>query len=182
VRAHDRRAHFDEALPRRELARERSRVPKDHDATTISHPSQPDLLAAATTAPPAHKDPKTSASLPPSIASLPSRGEDGRASHSSGRGADEYLGMIRRRISKKKMFPAEALTEGMRGTSLVGFRLHRNGTVSGVRIVRGSRSPILDSEAQMTVRRAAPFPPIPDRFSGNSMDLQVPISFEIENR
>lgn len=173
---------FDEALPRRESAREKDRIPTEDDATTIFPQSQPDLPTAAKTPSPAHRDPEKSAALPPSIASLPSRGEDGKSLHSSGGGADEYLGMIRRRISEKKEFPAEALNEGMRGIALVGFRLHRGGTVDGVRIVRSSRSPILDSEAQMTVRRAAPFPPIPGRFSGDSMDIQVPISFEIERR
>lgn len=130
----------------------------------------------------ARKEAERSAAPPAVLASLPSTGNDGRASHAGGGGRDEYLATVRRRIAKQKRFPAEALNEGTRGTTLVAFRILPDGTVSRVRVVRSSFSPILDSEAGMTVRRAAPFPPVPARLGPAPLELQVPISFEIERR
>ena len=116
------------------------------------------------------------------LASLPPAGEDGRSALPGGGGSDEYLSMIRRRIAERKRFPAEALNEGRRGTALVAFRILPDGAVSGVRVVRSTSSPILDAEAGMTVRRAAPFPPAPARLDRAPLELRVPISFEIERR
>lgn len=178
--APDRDAGANRASPSRDSAPEEDRGVETDDATSLSCPPglRPDIPAAVNDISPAHRDREAGASLPPMAASPPSRGEDGRTSQATG-GEDEYFDTIRRRISEMKQFPAEALNEGSRGTSLVGFRLYRDGTVSDVRLARSSRSPILDTEAQGTVRRAAPFFPIPDRFDRETMDLQVPISFEI---
>lgn len=181
IPAPERAATLDGTTTRRDRAAEKNRAAEADDAATTASLAQPDSPAAGTDIPPPHRDREAETSLPPLAASLPARGEDGRTARTAG-GADEYFDVIRRRISEKKEFPSEALNQGSRGTSLVAFRLYRDGTISGVRLVRSSRSPILDDEAQGTVRRAAPFPPIPDRFEPDAMDLQVPISFEIEKQ
>lgn len=142
------------------------------EAPSFPRDSRPEVIPASDAAQPARPEREARES------SLPSRGEDGRTAQNAG-GADEYLSLVRRRISELKSFPAEALSEGSRGTAVVGFRLGRDGTVSGVRIVQSSHSPLLDAQARATVLRAAPFPPLPDRFSSDALDLRVPISFEI---
>lgn len=142
------------------------------EAPAFPRDSRPDVIPASDAARPARPEREAW------DASFPSRGEDGRAAQNAG-GADEYLSLVRRRISELKSFPAEALSEGSRGTAVVGFRLGRDGAVSGVRIVRSSHSPLLDAQARATVLRAAPFPPLPDRFDSDALDLRVPISFEI---
>lgn len=99
-----------------------------------------------------------------------------------GGGRDDYLAAVRRKIATRKRFPSEALNEGQRGTAVVAFRILTDGDVSGVRVVQSSLSPILDAEAGMTVRRAAPFPPPPPRLGPSPLEIRVPISFEIERR
>lgn len=121
-------------------------------------------------------------SRPRAIASLPSAGDSGRAAATSGWGKEEYWGAIRRRIAEAKRYPTEALNEGSAGTAIVGFALHRNGSVTDVRIMRSSLSGILDTEAARTIRRAAPFPPVPAKIKGEPLDVRVPISFEIVKR
>ncbi|MCX6340229.1 MAG: energy transducer TonB [Candidatus Aureabacteria bacterium] len=116
------------------------------------------------------------------IASLPSRGDSGRATTTSGWGKEDYLGMVRRKIAEAKRYPIEALNEGMHGTALVAFSLHRNGAVTNIRVMKSSLSGILDTEAQRTIHRAAPFPPVPDKIKGEPLDIRVPISFEIVKR
>lgn len=164
----------------RESAREEDR---DRERKMRAEAIAPDArIAAAADPSPGRKEEARNASPPAVLASLPSAGNDGRASQAGGGGRDEYLSLIRRRIAKQKRFPAEALNEGRRGTALVAFTLLADGSVAGVRVVRSSSSPILDAEAGMTVHRAAPFPPPPSRFGPSPLDLRVPISFEIERR
>ncbi len=162
-----------EKPPRRaEEPEERRAAEASAEAPSLPRDSRPDVITVSEDPRPARPEREARE------AARPARGEDGRAAQNAG-GADEYLSLVRRRISELKSFPAEALNEGSRGTAVVGFRLGRDGTVSGVRIVQSSHSPLLDAQARATVDRAAPFPPIPDRFSGDALELRVPISFEI---
>ncbi|HOE26176.1 MAG: energy transducer TonB [Candidatus Aureabacteria bacterium] len=144
-------------------------------------------LRAAAIAPdaasaPSREEAEGGAAPPAFLASLPSRGNDGRAAMTGGGGRDDYLAAVRRKIATRKRFPSEALNEGQRGTAVVAFRILTDGDVSGVRVVQSSLSPILDAEAGMTVRRAAPFPPPPPRLGPSPLEIRVPISFEIERR
>jgi protein TonB len=74
------------------------------------------------------------------------------------------------------------LNEGHQGAVTVGFALHRTGDVSDIRIVKSSLSHLLDAEARGTIRRAAPFPAVPDTIKGEPIAIQVPISFELTRR
>jgi len=116
------------------------------------------------------------------IASLPSAGDSGRTTTTSGWGKEDYLSMVRSKIAQAKRYPIEALNEGNHGTVLVAFSLHRNGSITNIRIMESSLSGILDTEAQRTILRAAPFPPVPDEITGEPLDIRVPISFEIVKR
>ena len=51
------------------------------------------------------------------------------------------------------------------------------GGVGGVRIVRSSGSPVLDKAALETVRRAAPFPAIPESAGRSNWPFTVPLAF-----
>ena len=123
--------------------------------------------------------PTSKASAP---ASLPSRGDSGRTATTSGWGKEDYFNVIRRKIAEAKRYPTEAANEGSQGTAVVGFDLHRDGTVSNVRVLKSSLSGILDLEAQKTIQRAAPFPEVPARLRGEPLSMRIPLSFEIVKR
>ena len=57
----------------------------------------------------------------------------------------------------------------------VGFVVNASGGVGGVRIVQSSGSPDLDRAALDTVRRAAPFPPIPGDAGRSSWRFTLPL-------
>ncbi|MEO3385648.1 TonB family protein [Mesorhizobium sp. CAU 1741] len=64
-----------------------------------------------------------------------------------------------------------------RGQVVVSFTVSSSGGVNSVRIARGSGSPNLDQAAVDTVRRAAPFPPIPPAAGRSSWTFNLPIAF-----
>lgn len=64
-----------------------------------------------------------------------------------------------------------------RGQVVVSFTVGSSGGVNSVRIARGSGSSALDQAALDTVRRAAPFPPIPAAAGRSSWSFNLPIAF-----
>ncbi|MDD5557036.1 MAG: energy transducer TonB [bacterium] len=126
-------------------------------------------------------EPKREAAGEAARASIPSAGASGRSERDSA-GERGYLALVRERIERAKRYPAEARLEGAEGSAVVRFRLARDGNVTGVRLVRSSFSKVLDWEAEATVRRAAPFPRIPDETGREFWEIRIPISFEMAAR
>lgn len=150
----------------------------DHAAgpETAAVPSVPEPSALSAPAPvPAPDIPFTRDAAPGIVEwTPPVKGKDA-ASDS----ADPYLAALRRRIEEKKSYPAAARRRRIEGRSVVEFMIGADGTASGMRIIRSSRSPLLDQAALEAVERASPFErPPADRFEP-PLKLQVPISFEI---
>jgi protein TonB len=84
-----------------------------------------------------------------------------------------YPGQVARKLRRALRSPRSR----DRGEVLVSFTVSRSGSVSGVRVARGSGSPVLDRAALETVQRAAPFPPIPAAAGRSSWDFQLPLAF-----
>lgn len=64
------------------------------------------------------------------------------------------------------------------GVARVGFSVARNGGLGGLRLTVSSGSAALDAAALAAVRRAAPFPAVPDDVDA-PVSLEVPIRFQI---
>lgn len=107
-------------------------------------------------------------------ASTASRGA-ARVDQAGNAAASNYPGKILARLRRALRYPREARRERLRGEVRVAFTVSRNGAVGAIRVVRSSGSPILDQAAVETVRRAAPFPAIPDGRS--SWPFTVPLAF-----
>jgi len=56
--------------------------------------------------------------------------------------------------------------------SSVTFTLHRDGSVTGIRITRKSGISALDISAQRAIMDAAPFPPLPPQFPKNDAEIE----------
>ncbi len=89
---------------------------------------------------------------------------------------DSLEARIREAIRQAFRFPQAARDMGSHGTAIVGF-LYRDRTVSSVRILRSSRSTVLDREAMDIVQRADL--PAPGKMTGQTLDLEVPIVFDL---
>lgn len=90
---------------------------------------------------------------------------------------DSYPGRVARALRRARHYPREARRAGVQGEARVRFVVQGNGAATGIRIARSSGSPALDAAAIETVRRAAPFPPIPKQAGRSSWTFTVPVNF-----
>lgn len=88
-----------------------------------------------------------------------------------------YPGKVARALRRALRYPSAAKRRRITGDVHVSFVVSQSGGLSGVSIVRSSGSDILDAAALETVRRAAPFPPIPPEAGRSSWPFRLPISF-----
>jgi periplasmic protein TonB len=112
--------------------------------------------------------------------------EDGKASAASKGGrqsavgnaaVSNYPGKIVSKLRRALRYPAEAKRKKLRGEVQVAFTVSAGGGVGGVRVVRGSGSPVLDKAAVDAVHRAAPFPAIPENAGRSNWPFTVPLAF-----
>jgi protein TonB len=61
---------------------------------------------------------------------------------------------------------------GIQGELTIDFVIERSGAVSSIGLVRGSGSKILDDEAIRSIRKAAPFDPIPAQYKIPSLQIR----------
>jgi protein TonB len=61
----------------------------------------------------------------------------------------------------------------------VEFTILQNGEVTNLSVL-SSGYRLLDREAQKIVLKSSPFPPIPDTIGKNSIDLRIPINFNLQ--
>ncbi|HWS15041.1 MAG TPA: energy transducer TonB, partial [Candidatus Methylomirabilis sp.] len=76
-----------------------------------------------------------------------------------------YFASIKRKIENVWNYPYEAATAGIQGELTLDFVIARNGKVDSIDLIRGSGSKILDDEAIRSIRKAAPFDPIPKDYN-----------------
>jgi periplasmic protein TonB len=88
-----------------------------------------------------------------------------------------YRGAVSAHLARQKRYPEEARSRGQQGTATVSFTFDGGGRVTGVSLVRGTGSAILDQEVTAMVRRASPFPAPPD---GRPQSFTAPVSFRIQ--
>lgn len=105
-------------------------------------------------------------------------GKKGKASQALGNAAESnYKGKVRSKVQRHFKYPKSADRAGVKGTVTVSFVVSASGGVSGVRIVKGSGSPVLDEAAMNAVRRAEPLPKIPEGANRSSWPFVLPLQF-----
>lgn len=91
-----------------------------------------------------------------------------------------YLTAVLARLQQAKRFPEQARARGEEGRAIVRLSIQRNGALAQASVTRSSGSALLDQAALETVRRAAPFPPLPPEIAGAALVLNAPMNFTIE--
>lgn len=89
--------------------------------------------------------------------------------------SSRYPGLVQAKLKRALRFPAGAGVAT--GEVQVRFTVDAGGTASGLAVVSSSGSPVLDEAGLDTVRRAAPFPPIPDSAGRSSWTFTMPLRF-----
>lgn len=83
-------------------------------------------------------------------------------------------------LERHKMYPRRARKRRMEGETLLEIRINRQGEVLAYRLMEGSRFALLDEAAQHMVRRANPFPAMPDDYPGDSLEFRIPVEFRLK--
>jgi TonB family protein len=84
-----------------------------------------------------------------------------------------YLNLLRTKISDAWDPPASRLLSGRPNQVIIRFVLARTGSVSNVDVEVVAGAPGLESSALRAVDRAQPFPPLPDGYPEDSVDIAV---------
>jgi protein TonB len=109
------------------------------------------------------------------VASVASGGKGG--GDAAGNAAvSKYPGLVQQRLRRALRFPKGA--GGAQGEVQVQFVISASGGASNISVVRSSGHAVFDEAAVATVRRAAPFPPIPPAAGKSSWTMVVPLAFQ----
>jgi protein TonB len=88
-----------------------------------------------------------------------------------------YNGQVSAHLRRYQQYPAAARSNGITGSGTVTFSISGSGSVTSVRVTRGTGAAVLDQELAAMVRRASPFPAPPD---GQARNFSVPVSFDLQ--
>lgn len=91
-----------------------------------------------------------------------------------------YQDMVKQRIEEVRRYPSWAKKHGIEGLVHVSFTVLSNGIGQDIKIIRSSGSRILDEEATANIKRANPFPPVPQEINNSSVQVEVSIVFALE--
>lgn len=83
-------------------------------------------------------------------------------------------------LNKNKKYPSEARNKGVQGVVTVSFVMNREGKVLSSKVLKGSGSALLDTEALETLKRASPLPVPPDDYPFENPSFSIPIKFNIK--
>ena len=97
----------------------------------------------------------------------------------SGSAWETYLGSIYRRIENRKYYPEIEKDRCHEGIVKVGFVVKRDGVLEKAWIVKSCRYRGLNRAALQTVKRAAPFMPIPEQFKGAELPIVIDVVYKI---
>lgn len=112
------------------------------------------------------------------------RGDEGPGRAAVGNGSlegpgDDYLEAVRRWISRYKKYPPEALDKKQEGVATLGFVIDRGGNVLDAWIDKSSGNPLLDQATLAMIHAASPVPKPPDRYTGATLRLFMPVNYQI---
>jgi protein TonB len=101
------------------------------------------------------------------------------ASQVAGTGKDVYLSKIIAHLDAAKRYPAQARKLHIQGVVQLHFVMDRTGHVLNFDIAKSSGRQILDEETKALIARAQPLPPIPADWPQQTLNLVVPVEFEL---
>lgn len=121
-------------------------------------------------------------SLPPNMAeaqSTPSPAEAGGQQTDPAQEALAYRRALMARLEAQRLFPGEARHKSWRGAGSVQFRVERSGRLLETRVIVGTGRAALDAAVLDMIRRAEPFPAIPETMP-DEMTITLPVEVLID--
>jgi len=104
-------------------------------------------------------------------------------SREAGSGAaanSNYKGKVRAKIARSTQMPSKAKRLGISGRAQVQFVITPSGDARNIVVASSAGNPMLDEAAISAVRRASPFPRMPEGMT--QLEISVPIAFRLQDR
>jgi protein TonB len=83
-------------------------------------------------------------------------------------------------LNSHKYYPASLRRRGIEGEGKLRIRIARSGRVLSVDTADAFPHPSLEAISQDWVKRAEPFPPVPDAIPGENYVFVVPVGFRLQ--
>jgi periplasmic protein TonB len=141
-------------------------------------PSPSPRQAAPSQPPPRPRQPAPAPptqSGPAGVPAPPSNSADWLIGKGSARNA--YLDQVARLTARYRRYPRGVVDVSQRGRVVTRVTIGRDGRLIDVSIDTSSGWPAIDAAELETIRRSAPFPPVPADMPGDPLILILPISF-----
>ncbi|NIO15534.1 MAG: TonB family protein [Deltaproteobacteria bacterium] len=90
-----------------------------------------------------------------------------------------YFASIKRKIELVWQYPFDAIQRGIQGDLILDFSINRGGDLKNIKLVRSSGFAILDEEAIESIRKAAPFSPIPKQYRIDELNIRANFIYEM---
>jgi protein TonB len=96
----------------------------------------------------------------------------------------QYLAMVSEALQHHKRYPRAARRRGLSGKVVLAFVILPNGQVTETRIVasQSTRHSILHQAARRALKQASPLPPFPKALKKPSLQVTLPILYELTKR
>ena len=91
-----------------------------------------------------------------------------------------YSRGVQRKIAARKKYPRKAKREGKQGQVTVQFTVMKSGEIKDLLLVAGTSYAELNKAAMDAVKRAAPFPGLPEELGQDFLELVLPFNFTIK--
>ena len=88
-----------------------------------------------------------------------------------------FVNQVRSNITKAKYYPRIARKRGFEGKPIVAFSLGGKGELINLLLDLPSDHKVLNDAALETIRRGAPYPPIPDQLKEKLINFKLPILY-----
>jgi len=171
-----------------QLPRERSHPPKAETAIESLPPSaSPMRPSAENSRRPAATSAPTAAAEPPTAAeSVPERVAEARPA--DGQGANSELAAARAGyeqilaawLDRHKYYPASLRRRGLQGEGVLRVTLARDGHVLELGSFEALPDALLERVAEDWVKRADPFPAVPEEIPGDEYAVRFPVRFQLD--
>lgn len=90
-----------------------------------------------------------------------------------------YLLGMKNRIEGRWVYPELAVRNGWQGSLYISFVIRKDGSVSDIKLEKSSNYPALDDAAITAIRLAASFPPFPENFDIEEINIKGHFVYDI---
>jgi TonB family protein len=91
----------------------------------------------------------------------------------------KYLIDMKHRIEFYWEYPILAIRNGWQGKLLLDFTIKNDGTIEEIKLVKSSGYPVLDDSARTALKLAAPFPPFPEHFGIEQINIKGQFEYNL---